>query len=189
MAFGKIKNAEELLSHGDTNSRRIVLEVTDEVLKRLDSYHRLRSFIRLEGSVLHIGRRRLDLDRYGRVYVFCAGKASNNMARAFEDILGDRMTQGVVIVKIKEATDVFARTEVYVGGHPLPNEGGIEGSKRILGIADQMKAEDLFLVAVTGYGQPGDVTAAKEAGFDMHVVKPLNMGQLQRLLASPHLMH
>lgn len=150
MAFEKIKNAEVLLSHGDTNSRRIVLEVTDEVLKRLDSYHRLHSFIRLEGSILHIGRRKLDLDQYGRVYVFCAGKASNNMAHAFEDILGDRMTQGVVIVKIKEETDVFTHTEVYVGGHPLPNEGGIEGSRRILGIADQMKAEDLFLVGLSG---------------------------------------
>lgn len=150
MAFEKIKNAAELLSHGDAKSRRIVLEVTDEVLKRLDSYHRLRSFIRLEGSILHIGERQLDLDRYGRIYVFCAGKASNNMAHAFEDILGDRMTQGVVIVKIKEDSDVYRHTEVFVGGHPLPNEGGIEGSKRILSIADQMEADDLFLVGLSG---------------------------------------
>ena len=70
MAFKKIKNAPELLSHGDTESRRIVLEVTDEVLKRLDSYHRLRSFIRLEDHVLHIGKRSLDLNDYGRIYVF-----------------------------------------------------------------------------------------------------------------------
>ncbi len=150
MAFEKIKNAPELLSHGDTESRRIVLEVTDEVLKRLDSYHRLRSFIRLEDHILHIGKRSLDLSKYGRIYVFCAGKASNNMAHAFEDILGDRITQGVVIVKIKEETDVFNHTEVYVGGHPLPNEGGIRGSRRILEIADQMEQNDLFLVGLSG---------------------------------------
>ncbi len=150
MAFKKIKNAPELLSHGDTESRRIVLEVTDEVLKRLDSYHRLRSFIRLEDHVLHIGKRSLDMNDYGRIYVFCAGKASNNMAHAFEDILGDRITQGVVIVKIKEDSDVFRHTEVYVGGHPLPNEGGIEGSKRILALADQMESNDLFLVGLSG---------------------------------------
>lgn len=150
MAFKKIKNAPELLSHGDTESRRIVLEVTDEVLKRLDSYHRLRSFIRLEDHVLHIGKRSLDLNDYGRIYVFCAGKASNNMAHAFEDILGDRITQGVVIVKIKEDSDVFRHTEVYVGGHPLPNEGGIEGSKRILALADQMESNDLFFVGLSG---------------------------------------
>lgn len=150
MAFEKIRNAEELLSHGDVESRRIVLEVTDEVLRRLDSYYRLRSFIRLEGNTLHIGRRQLNLDDYGRVYVFCAGKASNHMARAFEDILGDRLAQGVVIVKIREETDVFQRMELFVGGHPLPNEGSIEGSRRMLEIADQMEADDLFLVGLSG---------------------------------------
>ena len=150
MAFEKIRNAERLLSHGDIESRRIVLEVTDEVLKRLDSYHRLRSFIRLEGSVLYIGKRRLDLNSYGRVYAFSAGKAANHMARAFEDILGDRLTQGIAIVKVREETDIFERTELYVGGHPLPNEGSIEGSKRVLELAGRMESDDLFLVGLSG---------------------------------------
>lgn len=150
MKFTKIKNADELLSHGDIESRRVVLKITDEVLKRLDSYHRLRSFICREGNILHIGDRVLNLDEYKRIYVFCAGKASNNMAHAFEDILGDRLTQGVVIVKIKEPTDIYQRTELYVGGHPLPNLEGVEGCKRILSIADQMESDDLFLVGLSG---------------------------------------
>ena len=150
MIFAKIKNTEELLSHGDTASRQLVLEITDEVLKRLDSYYRLKSFIRREDNIPHIGERKLNLEDYRRVYVFCAGKASNNMAHAFEDILGDKLTQGVVIVKIKEDTDVYARTEVFVGGHPLPNAGGVEGCKRILAIADQMEKDDLFLVGLSG---------------------------------------
>lgn len=148
--FNKIKNADELLSHGDVSSRKIVLEVTDQVLRRLDSYDRLRSFISREDNILKIGARELNLDEYKRIYVFSAGKASNNMAHAFEDILGDKLTQGVVIVKVKEDTDIYKNTEIYVGGHPLPNEGGIEGSQRILSIADQMEADDLFLVGLSG---------------------------------------
>lgn len=57
-------------------------------------------------------------------------------------------------------------------------------------LAKQLKAanpEDLFLIALTGYGQPGDIKTAKEAGFDMHVVKPLDVGPLQTLLGSPQL--
>ncbi len=65
----------------------------------------------------------------------------------------------------------------------LPTMTGYELARRLR----RAKTGELFLVAVTGYGQPSDVTAAKAAGFDMHVVKPLNMGQLQRLLAAPHL--
>lgn len=57
-------------------------------------------------------------------------------------------------------------------------------------LAKQLKIaipEDLFLIALTGYGQPGDIKTAKEAGFDMHVVKPLDVGPLQTLLGSPQL--
>ena len=39
------------------------------------------------------------------------------------------------------------------------------------------------LVALTGYGQPEDVRQSLEAGFDLHIVKPLNADTLERLLA------
>jgi PAS domain S-box-containing protein len=42
---------------------------------------------------------------------------------------------------------------------------------------------DLFLVAVTGYGQPEDRRHAFEAGFDEHVVKPVTPEALRRVLA------
>ncbi len=63
----------------------------------------------------------------------------------------------------------------------LPTMTGYELARKLR----RAKTEGLFLVAVTGYGQASDITAAKEAGFDLHVVKPLGVGQLQSLLASP----
>ena len=41
-----------------------------------------------------------------------------------------------------------------------------------------------YLVAVTGYGQESDKKAAKEAGFDSHVVKPIGKEDLECLLVS-----
>ena len=38
------------------------------------------------------------------------------------------------------------------------------------------------LIAVTGYGQPSDRELAKQAGFDMHLLKPISPEVLQRLL-------
>jgi CheY-like chemotaxis protein len=38
-------------------------------------------------------------------------------------------------------------------------------------------------VAVTGWGQPQDVARAREAGFDHHLVKPVEMEALMRLVA------
>jgi CheY-like chemotaxis protein len=39
-----------------------------------------------------------------------------------------------------------------------------------------------ILVAVTGWGQPGDRQRAKEAGFDEHMVKPVDLDRLRELL-------
>jgi two-component system CheB/CheR fusion protein len=40
------------------------------------------------------------------------------------------------------------------------------------------------LVAITGYGQDTDARRAAEAGFDRHLVKPVDAGQLERVLAA-----
>ena len=39
--------------------------------------------------------------------------------------------------------------------------------------------------ALTGYGQAEDQQRAREAGFDDHVVKPVNLAALERVLAAP----
>jgi two-component system CheB/CheR fusion protein len=36
---------------------------------------------------------------------------------------------------------------------------------------------------VTGYGQPADKLRAREAGFSEHLVKPVDMDHLRRVLA------
>ncbi|QDT84536.1 chemotaxis protein CheB [Gimesia chilikensis] len=44
------------------------------------------------------------------------------------------------------------------------------------------RGDDLFLIALTGYGQPEDIQRAKEAGFDEYLVKPLDLDRLLALL-------
>jgi CheY-like chemotaxis protein len=41
----------------------------------------------------------------------------------------------------------------------------------------------VFLVALTGYGQPGDRRRAISSGFDAHVAKPVDFDQLRQILA------
>jgi glycerate 2-kinase len=138
------------LSHGDAGSRRVVLDIAGEVLRRLDSYKRIRSIMRLDGDILHVGVRSWDLSKKRRVYLIGAGKACNHMAMAADEILGDRLTRGIAIVKLSEPTDVFRRTDVYVGGHPLPNEEGYRACLEILKIVDSAGPDDLFIVLISG---------------------------------------
>jgi glycerate-2-kinase len=146
----KIRNSEEILARGDVDSRRIVLDIADRTLDRLDSYRRIRSIMRMEGDVLHIGTRSWDLSRKRNVYLFGAGKACNHMAMAVDHVLGDRLTRGIAIVKIHEESDQFNKTEVFVGGHPLPNEEGHRASRKMIEIVDRAGPDDLFIAVISG---------------------------------------
>ena len=42
---------------------------------------------------------------------------------------------------------------------------------------------NMLLIALTGYGRETDRQAAAEAGFDAHLIKPLNPKELYRLIA------
>ena len=42
-----------------------------------------------------------------------------------------------------------------------------------------------LMVALTGYGQPEDRVRSAQAGFDHHLVKPVDVGQLLALLEAP----
>jgi CheY-like chemotaxis protein len=41
---------------------------------------------------------------------------------------------------------------------------------------------DARFIALSGYGQPGDVAQSMAAGFDRHVVKPADIAQLHAML-------
>jgi two-component system, chemotaxis family, CheB/CheR fusion protein len=43
---------------------------------------------------------------------------------------------------------------------------------------------DAALVAVTGYGREGDISRSLQAGFDHHLVKPVDLAALQRITAA-----
>lgn len=146
----KIRNRDQILSHGDVESRRIVLDITEKTLQKLDAQGRIKSIMRLDGDMLHIGVKSWDLSKKSNVYLLGAGKACNHMAMAVDEILGNRLTRGIAIVKIAEETDVFNKTEVYVGGHPLPNKEGYRACLKMLELVDNAGADDLFIVVISG---------------------------------------
>jgi two-component system CheB/CheR fusion protein len=63
----------------------------------------------------------------------------------------------------------------------LPEMDGYELARRI---RDDATCAHTILIAVTGYGRASDHAASREAGFDGHLVKPVNVEHLLGLLAS-----
>jgi len=61
---------------------------------------------------------------------------------------------------------------------------GIDGYELARRLRAQPATRHALLVAITGYGQDSDRRLATEAGFDRHLVKPIDFDSLQNALAS-----
>jgi CheY-like chemotaxis protein len=62
----------------------------------------------------------------------------------------------------------------------LPLMDGYELARRI---RHEPRLAQIRLVSITGYGQHSDKMRAKEAGFDVHLVKPVDLGVIETVLA------
>ena len=62
----------------------------------------------------------------------------------------------------------------------MPGMSGYEVAQRMRNLP---QFQDVTLVALTGWGQAEDRRRTREAGFDRHLVKPVNLDALQVLLA------
>ncbi len=65
----------------------------------------------------------------------------------------------------------------------LPLMDGYEVARRIRAAEKAQNRAPMRLVALTGYGQPGDRALALEAGFDLHLIKPVETDTIVRVLA------
>jgi PAS domain S-box-containing protein len=62
----------------------------------------------------------------------------------------------------------------------MPGMDGYEVARRV---RERTAGDGALLIALTGWGQPEDRRRTREAGFDHHLVKPVDLGALQSLLA------
>ena len=88
---------------------------------------------------------------HARVVVLGCGKASGAMARAAEDVLGDRIGEGFVVVK-DGYTAPLRRIRLAEAGHPVPDARGLAATARLLELAARAREDDLVLVLVSGGG-------------------------------------
>ncbi len=133
------------------NGRELAWRIMRAALAAVDPAQAVRNAVRLEGDRLRVGGHEYDLRRYRRVFVVGAGKASAPMARALEELLGDRLTAGLVNVKYGY-TDQTRRIRLHEAGHPLPDEQGLAGTREIVRLLEQAGEGDLVLCVISGGG-------------------------------------
>ncbi len=151
---------DELISHGNIALRKAALEILEAGLEASDPYFNTRKLIRLEGNRLIVGNKDFepsgspvtgdevfDLSEIGRIFVFGAGKGIQRVAKAIEDVLGDRLTGGHVNDK-KGHPVILERIGVTLGAHPVPDEDNVKGCRKIHEMAADVRGNDLVFTCV-----------------------------------------
>ncbi len=144
-----VKNRAALLSHGSHELRAAALDIADYALSRVDPYLATRELVALAGDILTVGNLTFDLAQRGRIYVLGAGKASLPIARALEEVLGDRIAESLVIVKEGQESGTRLIT-LREASHPLPDERGYRAARDMMGIAEKAQSGDIVFCAFTG---------------------------------------
>ena len=83
---------------------------------------------------------------------------------------------GLEAVEVAEAF----RPEVILMDVGMPRLNGYEATRRI---REKPWGRSVIIIALTGWGQDRDKAQSKEAGCDGHLVKPVNLPDLEKLLA------
>jgi glycerate 2-kinase len=93
----------------------------------------------------------IDLGAFQRILVLGAGKASAAMAAGLEQVLGERIDQGVVVVKYGH-TEQLKRIQLIESGHPVPDEQGVRGAEAVAALARRADEKTLVLNLISGGG-------------------------------------
>ena len=137
-------------------------------LEAVDPVSAVRRCVGVDHGQLIVGDKIVDLSHVNNIFVVGAGKASGAMAAALEEILADRITNGLVVVKYGHAVDL-SHISLVEAGHPLPDKKGQEGAERILKLAGKACKNDLVICLMSGGGSallpspgPGLILADKQ---------------------------
>jgi hydroxypyruvate reductase len=94
----------------------------------------------------------LDLSAFDRILVLGGGKAAPGVTRAIEARLGDRLSDGLIVVPGDDPTvgDSIGAVSVGGGGHPDPTPEGTDTTEDLLELAESADERTLVLAVVTG---------------------------------------
>jgi glycerate 2-kinase len=151
-----IKNEQELLKNAqsslDRKARQLALNALNAALEASDPKNIIKAKVKVEKNVLKVGDLSFDLSKFNHVFVVGGGKASGSMAEAVEALLGDRIKDGAINVPYNSPAYNVKRIKLEHASHPVPDLAGVQGTKRILSLADEAEENDLVICLLSGGG-------------------------------------
>lgn len=144
-----MQNAGELLSSGSTSLRRAAIEIANRAVEAADPGKVLRQSLVFDGTSLSVGGRKFAISPENRIFVIGAGKASYPIARALDEVIGERIYRGFVTCK-KGQTGSLNHIELHHASHPIPDAASLQAATRTRELLEEVRAGDLIVACFTG---------------------------------------
>ncbi len=131
------------------DNSRIVRKIFAAGVNAVRGYDAVRSVVKLTHNTLGIAGKKYRLSSFNRIIVLGAGKASFDMAKALDEILGRHINEGVIITKYGYG-GLLNHIAVIEASHPLPDREGIRATQRVMSIARDVDRHTLVIMLLSG---------------------------------------
>jgi len=126
-----------------------LIDIYKSAIRAADPFKAVTQKLRVSGSRMTLEGKDYNLREFNRIVVVGAGKAVAPMARAVEEIFGDSIDDGIIIVKYGH-TRSLRKIRQIEGAHPLPDLNGILGTEEVINIVKKADASTLVICLLSG---------------------------------------
>jgi hydroxypyruvate reductase len=158
-----------------SRGKQLAIQVFLDTMATLDVRSAMLAKLKREGELLKTSEFSLPLARPPRVVAF--GKAANRMAAVLDEVLGGRVEAGVCVSPGGPARKLD-RFRYFLGGHPYPQAGTLEGARAALELVSNLTPDNVVIFLVSGGG-----SAIFEQPFDSTVSLP-DLREFNRVLVT-----
>ena len=139
----------KLVAQPRNRAGELALDVYRRTLEWARGDNLIREVLWLNGEILIADDWAVDLNDFDRILVLGAGKASVAMAQGVESVLGDRITEGLIVTKYGHS-DPLNHCRILESGHPVPDKNSLLAGAEMLLLADSVSDRDLVIFLVSG---------------------------------------
>jgi glycerate 2-kinase len=140
-----------------SSNKDAFIKIMDAALNSVDPSQTVLKHVFRDGNLISIQDQTYNLDHYKGIFLVSLGKAALPMTEAILQILQDRLTGGIILVKEGYISDIRRgqlpdNISIIEAGHPLPDKRGIDGSRRIATLLENVDERDLVICLISGGG-------------------------------------
>ena len=166
-----IKNYHQLATNP---LRKKALNIIEAGYQAIQPEKLLKEKIKLKNNILFLGKEKIDLKKFRKIFLIGFGKGSFKSAKIIEKILAKKIDGGIILdIKGGELKKVKSR----IGTHPLSSKKNIKYTKEIISLIKKTRKEDLILLLIFGGGSA--LLSDPNPGFSLAKLKSVNRILLQ----------